>query len=188
MSDLTSIRTAAATLRARTDELEESFGRTALRLATDVFTGALGAEGAPVNPALAGDIAFAFNDVAAAADDLGNEGAAITPLIEALRTEIDSLKAEMALPAALLAAMRALQQKLRERRTAVERQTYVEEHTEPLPHPPEELGAEALPIRDQLAGFGFITPALDGLIEDPASLRFQTISEIVDEMDVIAGE
>ena len=35
---------------------------------------------------------------------------------------------------------------------------------EPLPHPPAELRAEALPIREQLAAAGFTTPALDALI------------------------
>ena len=38
---------------------------------------------------------------------------------------------------------------------------------------------------EQLAASGFATPALDGLIDDPSSLRFHTIGEIVDELDVI---
>ena len=58
---------------------------------------------------------------------------------------------------------------------------------ETLPHPPESLREEALPLREQLAAAGFATPALDGLIDDPESLRFHSINEIVDELDVIAG-
>ncbi|HEY2091404.1 MAG TPA: hypothetical protein VGJ81_05925 [Thermoanaerobaculia bacterium] len=81
-----------------------------------------------------------------------------------------------------------LQAKLKIRRGAIERQTFVENPSEaaPLPHPPEELRADALPLRDTLASSGFGTPALDTLIDDPSSLRFHSINEIIDELHVIA--
>jgi len=53
--------------------------------------------------------------------------------------------------------------------------------------PLEALRDEALPLRDQLVAAGFATPALDGLIDDPASLRFHSLTEIVDELEVIGG-
>ena len=98
------------------------------------------------------------------------------------------LKEATSLDASVVARIRALQAKLRARRAAIERQTFREGGDDaPLPHPPEELREEALPLRDALAASGFATPALDGLIDDPSALRFHSINEIVDELDVIAG-
>jgi hypothetical protein len=86
-------------------------------------------------------------------------------------------------------AIRSFQSKLRARRVAIERQTYRPEGAaqEPLHHPPDQLRAEAVPLRQQVAAAGFATPALDGLISDPASLRFHSINEIINELDVIVG-
>ena len=70
---------------------------------------------------------------------------------------------------------------------AIERQTYVEGGSVALPHPPEALREEALPLARQLAASGFHTPALDALIADPESFRFHLIRELLDELDVIAG-
>jgi hypothetical protein len=58
---------------------------------------------------------------------------------------------------------------------------------EPLPHPPEELRADAEPIARELAAAGFSTPVLDSLIADPDGVRYHTLNEIADELDVIFG-
>ena len=83
----------------------------------------------------------------------------------------------------------ALVTKLKTRRAAIERETFRDPSApaQPLPHPAEELRADALSLRDHLAGAGFPTPALDALIADPASLRFHSINELIDELDVIVG-
>jgi hypothetical protein len=71
---------------------------------------------------------------------------------------------------------------------AIERQTYVEGGAGRLPHPPGALREEAVPLARQLTAAGFHTPALDALIADPESLRFHSIRELLDELDVIAGD
>ena len=86
-------------------------------------------------------------------------------------------------------AIRALQAKLKARRAAIERETYRDPSmaSQPLPHPPEELAAEATTLREELVNAGFETPSLDTLIDNPSSLRFQSMGEIIDDLDVIAG-
>jgi hypothetical protein len=71
----------------------------------------------------------------------------------------------------------------------MERSQYRVEGTDaaPLPHPPEELRELAIPIARQLTDAGFATPSLDQLIADPDSLRYHSLNEIVDELEVIAG-
>jgi hypothetical protein len=49
------------------------------------------------------------------------------------------------------------------------------------------LRDDAVPIARQLVAAGFTTPSLDTLIADPGELRFHTINEIVDELDVVAA-
>jgi hypothetical protein len=78
---------------------------------------------------------------------------------------------------------------LRTRAKALERSQYRAEGTEPepLPHPPAELREAAIPLARELAAAGFETPSLDSLVADPDSLRYHTINEIADELDVVAG-
>jgi predicted naringenin-chalcone synthase len=71
---------------------------------------------------------------------------------------------------------------------AIERQTYIEGGGDAaLPHPPASLRDDAIPLARQLTAAGFATPSIDALIAEPASLRFHSIREILDELDVIAG-
>jgi hypothetical protein len=42
-------------------------------------------------------------------------------------------------------------------------------------------------VRDAVAKAGFATPALDAFLQNPSSLVFVTIGDIVDELDVISG-
>ena len=110
----------------------------------------------------------------------------LAPMMATLRRDIDALTAATALDPAVIAQIRAFQSKLRERMKAIERQTFVEGGAEPLPHPPEALRDEAIPIARQLAAAGFQTPSLNALIADPESLRFHSMRDILDELDVIA--
>jgi hypothetical protein len=47
------------------------------------------------------------------------------------------------------------------------------------------LRDDAVPLARQLAAAGFVTPVLDALIADLDSLRYHSINELVDELDVI---
>jgi hypothetical protein len=127
------------------------------------------------------------NDLSAAVDELPQSDAdRLAPIIATLRRDLDALTAATALDPAVVVQIRAFQSKLRERMKAIERQTFVEGGGEELPHPPEALRDEAIPIARQLIAAGFATPSLNALIADPESLRFHSIREVLDEMDVIA--
>ncbi|HEX8152838.1 MAG TPA: hypothetical protein VF698_06930 [Thermoanaerobaculia bacterium] len=141
-----------------------------------------------VNAARVNDIDFALNDLAGAVDFLGADAEKVTGPLALLRDDVNRLRESTALPAELVARIGAFRTKLKARRSAIERQTYREGGgEEPLPHPPEELRDEAVPIRRELTAAGFETPALDALLEDPQSLRFHSLTAILDELEVIAG-
>ncbi len=159
-----------------------------LELCFSVLAGVIAGAHEGVNAARVNDIEFALNDLTAAVDELpATDAARLAPPLRMMRDDLARLKEETALGAAIIEAIGALQAKLRARRAAIERQTYREGDAAPLPHPPEALREDAIPLREQLAAAGFATPALDGLIDDPSSLRFHSINEIVDELDVIIG-
>lgn len=186
MNELVMMEAALFQLRAA---LEDDPELLSIRLSSDVLGHAvLAAKEHGVNAARVNDIEFALNDLIAAVDDAGAPDA-ICSAVAMLQNDAATLRAASALPKDLVAAIRALQTKLRARAKAMERGQYRAEGTEPepLPHPPEELREAAIPLVRQLAGEGFNTPALDTLLADPEALRYHTLNEIVDELDVIAG-
>jgi len=188
MTEVAMMQAAMFQLRSAAESIEDEFVRTQMRLATGVLGNAIDAAADGVNAAIVNEIEFALNDVVAAVNDLpANESAAIESAMTMLQNDVASLKSATALPADVVDGIRAFQTKLKTRRNAIERQTYMENATEPLPHAPEELREEALPLRQRLAGAGFFTPALDTLISDPSSLRFHSINAIIDELDVVSG-
>jgi succinylarginine dihydrolase len=139
-----------------------------------------------VNAARVSDIEFALNDVIGAADSLSAADAAtVAPAIDALRGDVAALKEATALPREVVAAIEALRAKLAARKSAIERQTFVEGGGAPLPHPPEELARDASALRGRLAEAGFSTPALDAFLDDPAELRFHGIVEMLDELETL---
>jgi hypothetical protein len=189
MTEVVMLQAAMFQLRSAMESIEDPFIRTQMQLAVGVLGTAVDGAANGVNAATVNDIDFALNDVAGAVADLPqSEAASIEPLLAMLRNDVDALKSATALPADVVDGIRALQAKLKVRKNAIERQTYVENAAaEPLPHAPEDLRAEALPLRDRLASAGFATPALDTLIGDPTSIRFHSINEILDELDVIVS-
>jgi hypothetical protein len=160
-----------------------------IRLSVDVLANAVAAaKDQGLNAARVNDIEFALNDLVAAIDDAGAPNELVGPVVM-LQNDAATLRAATALPKELVTSIRALQTKLRARANAMERGQYRAEGAAeaPLPHPPEELRLEAVPIVRQLAAAGFETPALDTLMADEDSLRYHTINEIVDELDVVVG-
>jgi hypothetical protein len=160
-----------------------------IRISADVLTNAVqAAKTHGLNAARVNDIEFALNDLVAAIDDAGAPDPVYTA-VALLQNDTAALRSATALPKEILTTIRDLQVKLKARAKAMERAQFRAEGTEPgpLPHPPEELRAQAIPLARQLAAAGFETPSLDVLIADPDELRYHTLNEIVDELDVIAG-
>ncbi|HMC20622.1 MAG TPA: hypothetical protein VKL19_02125 [Thermoanaerobaculia bacterium] len=161
-----------------------------MQLTISVLSNAIEAAEHGMSAAAVNDIEFALNDVAGMLGELNaTDAERIAPIVTVLQDDVARLKESTSLPSTVINGIRVFQTKLKARRAAVERSTYRPEGApeEPLPHPPEDLQREAVPLRQQLAAAGFATPALDGLIAEPASLRFHSINEILNELDVIVG-
>jgi hypothetical protein len=187
MTDVVLLEAALFPLRAAASDVDPE-SSPQLRLCISVLANAIAAGHEGVNAAIVNDIEFAANDLSAAIDELPQTDAdRLAPLLATLRRDLAALKSATALDPGLIERIRRFQSKLRERMKAIERQTYVEGGSIPLPHPPEELRAEAIPLASQLAAAGFPTPALDALIAEPESLRFHSIRELIDELEVIVG-
>ena len=158
-----------------------------LELSVSVLANAVAAARDGINAARVSDIEFALNDVAGAADSLSaSDAEAIAPALAQVRSDVDALKAAAALPPDVVAAIDAFRRKLAARKSAIERQTFVEGGAPPLPHPPEELARDANALRARLADAGYATPAIDAFLAAPAELRFHNVVEMIDELDVIS--
>lgn len=184
------IEAALFQLRGAIDQIEDEFLTSQLRLAVNVLAGSIAGAAESISAAKVNEIEFAFNDLNGLTGELSAADAELlAPGLAMMQEDLARLKQETALSPAVINAIRALQAKMKTRRAAIERETYRDPSspTSPLPHPPEELRDDAIPLREQLASAGFATPALDALIENPASLRFQSMGEIIDDLDVIAG-
>jgi hypothetical protein len=189
VNDVVMLEAAVFQLKTAVDAVTDEMFASRLRLSMTILMNAVEMAGQSLSVAAVNDVDFALNDVAAVVSELSSADAAnVIPVLEMLQADVAQLKQATSLSPAVSSAIRAFQSKLRARRSAIERQTYRPEGAEePLPHPPEQLRAEAVPLRQQVAAAGFATPALDGLISDPASLRFHSINEIINELDVIVG-
>jgi hypothetical protein len=187
MTDVVMLEAVLFQLRAAAGDVD-SGAVPELGLCINVLATAVAAGRDGVNASIVNDIEFAMNDLRAAVDELSQADAGrLLPFLEAIGNDLAALKSATALDPALVTQIRAFQSKLRERMKAIDRQTYVEGGSATLPHPPVALREEAIPLTRQLAAAGFVTPALSTLITDPDSLRFHSIREILDELDVIAG-
>jgi hypothetical protein len=158
-----------------------------IRISADVMGNAVAAaKEHGINTARVNDIEFALNDLVSAIDDAGAPDA-VFGAVALLQNDVAALRTATALPAELLQTLRDLRTRLRARAKAMERGQFRAEGTEvELPHPPEELRAMAIPVVRQLEAAGFATPALDQLLSDP-DLRYHTLNEVADELDVIIG-
>jgi len=160
-----------------------------VRISADVLANAVtAAKNDGVNAARVNDLEFALNDLIAAIDDAGAPDEVFSA-IALLQNDTAALRNATALPAELTKSIRELQTKLKERAKAMERSQYRMEGSAAaeLPHSPESLREAAIPIARRLVAAGFGTPAMDLLIAQPDELRYHTINEIVDELDVVLG-
>lgn len=188
MNDLVMLEASLFQLRTAMASIEDETMLPQLELTTSVLANAVAAAHHTLNAARVSDIEFALNDVAGVADSLSaNDAAAIAPAIDMLRADVDVLKEATALSRGVVAALGVFRAKLAARKSAIERQTFIEGGAAPLPHPPDELARDAGALRERLAEAGFATPALDAFLDDPAELRFHGIVEMMDELDVISS-
>ena len=187
--ELVMIEAACFQLRSALGEIGDDAYATPLRIALNVLAANVAAAKDSINASKVSDIEFALNDLLAAADELpADDAARISTPLQMLRTDVASLHRLTALPQDLVDAIHQLQDKLKMRRAAIERQTLREDIGDlTLPHPPDALKPEAKPIRERLHQAGFATPALDVLIDHPAEFLFHSINELLDELDVITG-
>ena len=186
MNGLVMMEAALFQLRAA---LEEDPALLPIRLSADVLANAVtNAHANGINTARVNDIEFALRDLVEAVDDAGAPDTLLSA-VALLQNDVAALRAQTLLPRSLMTEIHGLQTKLRERAKAMERSQYRAEGmaSEPLPHPPEILRIEAISVARQLAVAGFETPALDVLVADAESLRYHTINEIVDELEVVCG-
>ena len=189
MNEAVMLEAALFQLRAGAEEADPMFG-SRLDLCLSVLANAIAPARESINASIVSDIEFALNDLAATVDELSAEDAErLGPALSMMREDVERLKQQTSLDPSTVGRIRALQSKMRTRRSAIERQTYRAEGSpeEALPHPAAELRMEAIPIRAELLAAGFSTPEVDGLIEDPDSLRFHSLTAILDELEVIAG-
>ena len=187
MTDVVMLEAALFQLRAAAVDIDRDVAPQ-LALCVNVLANAIASGRDGVNASVASDIEFAFNDLSAAVDELPQSDAdRLAPMMATLRRDVDAVTAATALDPAVIAQIRGFQFKLRERMNAIERQTFVKGPAEELPHPPEALRDDAIPIARQLAAAGFETPSLNLLISDPASTRLHSLREMLDELEVIAG-
>lgn len=187
MSELVMMEAAIFQLRAA---IADDPGAMAISIAANVLSNAIAAAKQDgVNAARVNDIEFAMNDLIAAVDDEGNAPDGVFTAIAMLQNDVAKLRSASAVPKETIAAIRDLQTRLRARAKAMERAQYRAEGTEaePLPHSPDELRALAVPLARQISGLGFTTPSLDELIAAKDELRYHTLNEVVDELDVIAA-
>jgi hypothetical protein len=186
MIDVVMLEASLFQLRTAIAAIEDETTLPQLELTVSVLANAIAAARDGVNAARVSDIEFALNDVAGAYDSLSfNDAAAIAPAIDMLRSDVAVLKEATALPRAVIDAMNALRAKLAARKSAIERQTFVEGGASPLPHPPDELARDAGALRERLAEAGFATPAIDAFLAEPTELRFHGVVEMIDELDVL---
>jgi hypothetical protein len=176
-------------LKSAAASIDPMFG-TQMQFTIGVLSNAIEAARPSVSPAAVTEIEFALNDVTEVIDQLSASDAdRMAPIIAMLQEDLAKLKESTSLAVPIVEGLRALQEKLRVRRRAIQQHTFREAGAEEaLPHPPEELHADAATIRPLLTRAGFATPALDELIADPTSLRLHSIDEILNELDVIVGD
>jgi hypothetical protein len=145
---------------------------------------------ADTNPRTVRDLDFAVNDPVAFANELTAEGANIvTRPLGVLQAAVGTLKAQVSVPQSAIAAGKAFQLKLRERKSAIQKQTYLPPGSvaPPLPHEPATLVPEAVALREALAQAGFETPLLDDFIAAPAEARMQHLADLAEEIETVIG-
>jgi hypothetical protein len=184
-----SLHSAIEEISSRLEEVDEVFSMQ-IRLATAMLRNAADAATSALSPRTVSDMEFALNDLLSVADELPvSDRAAIDPALRTISDVVRSAKGAAALPPPLVERITLLHSKLRERKSAIEREPFRPPGSAPeaLPHEPATLQPEAETLRLQLREAGFDTPALDRLIEKGSAFRLSDVRELMEELEVIIG-
>jgi len=155
-------------------------------LSGNLFIQSLNAAVEELNARTFRDIDFSFRDLQESLRATGLEDAfaSITPTVA---DAIEELRAVAALQPDVVAAAEDLKRKLGERKSAVERNSYLPPDTphEPPPHEPATLASQADALRQTLQASGFETPVMDELATSPGSFEVRDCAFLIDEIDGI---
>lgn len=172
-------------LRTAIDGVEDEFYRNQLRLAVTVLGNSIAAMDSEPSPSQVSDTEFAFGDVTSIAAEIppGDEER-INPPIEEVRQALSALKQTKTLPDEVLGQVRALQEKLSERRIALERQGYrFEGEDAHVPHHPRELCLPARQLQRVLSSSGFSIHSLDKLVSSPDEFVYHDVADLIAELE-----
>jgi hypothetical protein len=179
---------AIAAMTAAFESFEDGMFIPQLELSRNMFQNNLSAAAEQLNPRTLKELDFTFNDIRTFASELTeSDHARLAPSLDAIEAVLAALRGSAALPAGLVASIRALRAKLKERKSALERALYRPPGSapEPLPHPPADLGAEAAGVAQELQANGFDTPELDELVAyEGDELGKLSIERLVEELDL----
>jgi hypothetical protein len=183
---VSSLATSFDRLKTSIASIGESFYRTQLQLAATVLGNAIAGMDEAPTPGQVSDAEFAFNDITSMAAELSAADEEIlNPAIEEFRRSLAGLKETRGLPPELVAQARSLQEKLRVRRDALERQGYRFEGEEPpqIPNHPRELCLPARKLQRELEAAGFSMAALDKLVSSPDDFVYHDVADLIADID-----
>lgn len=172
-------------LRTAIEEMEDEFYRNQLRLAATVLGNSIAGMDSDPSPSQVSDAEFAFGDVTSIAAEIppGDEER-INPAIESVRQALSALKQTGTLPDEVLGQVRALQEKLKERRVGLERQGYrFEGEDAHVPHHPRELCLPARQLQRVLSAAGFSIHSLDKLVSSPDEFVYHDVADLIAELE-----
>jgi hypothetical protein len=180
--------TATAHLHRAIESMADAFYQQQLRLAATVLTNAVEGIRTDPSPAALSDAEFAFGDVTAITTEVPQEDEdLLNPPIEELRRALTSLKEGRAIAPDVVAKARELQQKLRERRTALERHgfRFQEDDQDHVPNHPRELCLPARQLHRALQEQGFMIRPLEKLVSSPDDFVYHDVADLIAELDIV---
>ncbi|HUP65158.1 MAG TPA: hypothetical protein VM557_07750 [Thermoanaerobaculia bacterium] len=172
-------------LREAIESMSDPFYQTQLRLAATVLGNSIETIRTDPSPANISDAEFAFGDITAIAGEIPTEDEErLNPLIDELRQGLASMKESKSLPPEVVQQVRQLQEQLKERRVALERQGFRFESEEAhIPNHPRELVLPARRLHRILAESGFTIRSLDKLVAEPDDFAYHDVSDLIADLD-----
>ncbi|MGH9456684.1 MAG: hypothetical protein ACRD2J_03480 [Thermoanaerobaculia bacterium] len=182
------LATAFDRLKTAIEQVEDEFYRRQLSLAATVLGNTIAETNDEPTSGQVHDIEFAFGDLTSMASELAPaDEERLNPAIEEVRRALAGLHEKRTLPGETVTLASALQEKLRERRVALERQGYRFEGDENthVPHHPRELCLPARRLQRALGEAGFSLRSLDKLVSTPDDFAYHDIADLIAELDAV---
>lgn len=182
------VATAFDRLKTAIEGMQEPFYKTQLSLAATVLGNSIAEMSDEPTSGEVHEVEFAFGDVTSIASEVPPEDEErLNPAIDAFRRALASLHEKRTLAPEVVEQAVAIQEKLRERRVALEKQGYRFEGEEapPAPHHPRELCLPARKLQRALSAAGFSLRSLDKLVESPDEFAYHDVADLIAELDVV---